>query len=109
MDKWVARIKLYAGTIVVVGALVAGLSAVMVSSITAKVSAEQQQTRETLQSFIKTQRDIAGRDSVRFERVMAVVELAVVAIVEPIGSDEQVGAVAELRRRRHVTPLTEDR
>jgi len=43
-------------------------------------------------------------DSVRFERIVEVVEYAVIAIVEPATSEERAMAIAELKRRRRVAP-----
>lgn len=107
-DRFVERVKLYAGTLVIVGGLVAGMSAVLVRSITAQVSTQVEATGSEFRRFAAEQRALALRDSVRFERVMDVIETAVVAIVEEPGSEQQRSAIAELRRRRHVIPRTGD-
>lgn len=49
-------------------------------------------------------RQKAALDSVRFERMIEVVELAVIAVVEPDSSAARAEAIGELRRRRRVTP-----
>lgn len=102
-DAVARRLRLYAGAILSVGAVLALLTAATVRWVTKEVRAEVTQTRADLRNFIVEARAKADADSVRFERVLDVVELAVVALVEPDGSEEQKSAVAELRKRRRVT------
>jgi hypothetical protein len=64
------------------------------------------ETSAGLERLERTQRNTAVQDSIRFERVMDVVEIAVVAIIEPDGSAEQKSAIEDLRHRRHVVPIT---
>ena len=108
VDSIAARLKLYAGTMLLVGTLVGILTAATVQWVTKDVRAEVMRTRADLRDFVNGQRLKAYADSARFERVLDIVELAVVALVEPEGSTEQRSAVAELRRRRYVTPRQGD-
>ena len=87
----------YARTLAAVAAVVGGTTAVVVRWATADVRGEV----ADLHAEVVVR---ASSDSVRFERVMQVVELAVVALVEPDTSTERHAAIAELRRRRHVMP-----
>jgi hypothetical protein len=87
---------MYAKAVIVVATLIAGSASLFMRAVTADVQAEIRDVREDL-------RLRAAADSIRFERVVEVVEFAVIAIVEPAGSDERAAAIGELRRRRHVT------
>jgi hypothetical protein len=103
-DGFVARVKLYASTILVLSAVVTLATGFVVREVTKEVRADVKAVRAEMTGIGHAQAERAVADSMRFERVMQVVELAVIAIVEPEGSDEQRSAVSELRRRRHVTP-----
>lgn len=109
VDSIASRMKLYAGTILAVGTVVALTAGGVVRLVTKDVRDEVAQTRVELRQFIDSNERRVTADSIRFERVLEVVELAVVALVEPDGSDEQRGAVAALRSRRTITPRSDRR
>jgi len=109
VDGIAARLKLYAGTIIAVCAAVAMAAGGIVNYVTKDVRDEVAQTRVELREFVLANERRVAADSARFERVLEVVELAVVALVEPDGSDEQRGAVAALRSRRTYTPRSDRR
>lgn len=114
-DKIARRVNLYAGALLSLAsacALVAVLAAQAVSKATEDLRTEAATSRARLEARLEAlaseHRAKSRADSIRFERTLAVVELAVVALVEPESEDGR-SAVAELRRRRHVTPRrTED-
>jgi len=97
LDKQVARVGSYARMVLAVAAVVMGASSLFVNAVTSDVKAEIRQVRDDLRSR-------AVADSARFERIVEVVEFAVIAIVEPAGSPERTTAIAELKRRRRVAP-----
>jgi|KBSSwiStaDraftv2_1062776.scaffolds.fasta_scaffold103010_5 hypothetical protein len=97
LDRQVARVGLYARAIIGVGAVLAGSAGLFVRAVTSDVKAEIREVRMDLRA-----REVA--DSVRFERIVEVVEYAVIAIVEPATSEERAMAIAELKRRRRVAP-----
>ena len=104
IDTIAQRLKLYAGTVLLVGSLIAALTTLAVRWATRDVRAEVAAARSEVRALARVQQERASADSLRFERVLDIVELAVGALVEPEGSDEQRRAVADLRARRHVTP-----
>lgn len=108
VDIIASRLKLYAATLLAVGALVGVATTGAIRWVTKDVQQEVAQTRAELRAFAANQQHKAAADSSRMERVLSIVELAVVALVEPDGSEEQRSAVAELRRRRFVTPRQTD-
>jgi hypothetical protein len=103
----VKLVALYAGTVVAVGsvfAMVAALNASYVNHFVLRdVKLALADTRNEIRAVREEFHIRADADSIRFERVMNVVELAVVALVEEPGSDGQRSAVMELRKMRHVT------
>lgn len=103
VDALASRVKLYSGTIMAFGAVVAVMTAAAVKFVTAEVSSEVRATRVELHQYQAMQVAKSVQDSARFERVMEVVELAVVALVEPHGSSDQRRAVANLRSKRHLS------
>lgn len=106
-DKIARRMNLYTAAVVSACALFAlagALASRAVERATRTVRQEIQATRQEVQELRSTTRTRASADSARFERGMVVLELAVGAIAETQGSTEQRSALAELRRRRHVTP-----
>lgn len=100
VDALAKRVGVYAAAIIAV----LTLSAATVRWVTHDVQDAIEETRAEVRQARVEFRSRAASDSTRFERVMEVVELAVVALVEDPGSAEQRSAVAELRKRRHVTP-----
>ncbi len=100
VDALAKRVGVYAAAIIAV----LTLSAATVRWVTRDVQAAIEETRIEVRQARTEFRGRAAADSTRFERVMEVVELAVVALVETPGSEEQRSAVVELRKRRHVTP-----
>jgi len=103
-DNIAMRVRNFSVAIIAAGTVIATITGFAVKGITAGVRADVQSLHEEIRSIGIAQERRAFADSARFERAMDVLELAVVAIVEPDGSNEQRDAVAELRRRRHVTP-----
>ena len=106
--RFAERIKVWGSMVLVVSSVITLTTGFVVRAVTREVREDIKATRMEMRQITQTNRAQATADSIRFERVMEVVELAVVAIVEPVGSDDQRGAVAELRRRRHVTPKPGD-
>jgi len=108
MDKAAKRVALYAGAILAVASVVALVTTVNAGYVNRYVLSDVKQSITEARNEIRAVRSEfrlrAEADSIRFERVMEVVELAVVALVEEPGSDEQRSAVTELRQRRRVTP-----
>jgi len=114
LETVAGRAKLYAGTIVVVSAAITIIGGAAIRYATSDVSAEIRdnhaeltKVHQELVAFSSQVTTKAVVDSVRFERVMDIVELAVIALVEPTGSRTQRAAVEALRTRRHVTPREE--
>lgn len=103
-DGVVARVKLYAGAAITVVSLVGMLTTAAVKYVTGPVHREVVAARTELHKYVQEQKDRQAVDSLRFERVMYVVELAVVALIEPEGSTDQRRAVMDLRSLRRVTP-----
>lgn len=107
IDAFARRLNLYTAAIVSVGMLIAiggALAARAFEKGTARIQADLQSTNTRVEKLETSLRAQARSDSLRFERSFALQELAVAALIEPIGSTDQRSAVAELRRRRHVTP-----
>lgn len=102
-DALARRLRLHLATLIMVSGVVAGASALTVKALTATVRSDIAETRDELRSLAREQRARAAADSARFERTIEVVELAVVALVEPHGSPDQRDAVDKLRRRRRFT------
>jgi hypothetical protein len=102
------RVALYAGAILAVAAVVTLISTANASYVNRfvlrEVNASLMETKNEIRAVRTEFRQRAAADSVRFERVLDIVEVAVVALVEEPGSEEQRSAVAELRKRRRVTP-----
>jgi hypothetical protein len=103
LDEVARRTTLYVGAILSVITLAAIVTTATVRAVTNDVNIELAKTRAEVAATRNEVRVRAAADSARFERVMSVVELAVVALVEPAGSEDQKAAVVELRRRRQVT------
>ena len=103
VDGVIQRIRLYGSTVLVIVAVVTLATGFVVREVTKDVRSDLRAVRAEVSNLSTNQNTRAGADSARFERVMQVVELAVIAIVEPDGSEEQRGAVYELRRKRRVT------
>lgn len=104
IDVIAARLRSWTTAVLLAGTVIGGLTAASVKWVTGDVRKELAVTREELKAYAREQHFRAAADSVRFERGMDVVELAVVALVEPNGSDEQRRAVADLRKRRYYIP-----
>lgn len=104
LDRIAGRMKLYLTAAVLFVSAATAVGTYAVANVTSGIHAEIADTRGDLAQLVTAQQARGALDSTRFERVMDIVELAVVAIVEPDGSAEQKRAVAELRRRRHFTP-----
>lgn len=104
MERAARRASLYGGALLTIGTLASATIAISAGFVTREVRSTIAKTQEELAATREYFRQRAVADSVRFERIMEVVELAVVAVVEPSGTQDQRSAVAELRRRRHVTP-----
>ena len=102
VDTFVKRTRLWLGGAMFMVAAAGAGGAWLVNRATAEMHAEIQNTHDDIAALAVEQHRRADSDSVRFERAMDVLELAVAAIVEPAGSLEQRSAVDELRRRRHV-------
>ena len=95
LDKHLRRVRLWVSTGLLVGTTIIAVASYAANKLTGGIHAEIGQVSERLR-----QRETA--DSVRFERVADIIGTAVVAIVEPAGSPEQVAAIAELKKHRHV-------
>jgi len=100
LDQAMRRIALYAGTALAV----IGLTSVTIRASQKDIRDSIKDTHDDLQELRLDLHSRTVVDSVRFERIMGVVELAVTALVEPNGSAEQSNAVAELRRLRRIAP-----
>ena len=83
-------IKIWTETLVLVAAVAGTLSAGIIAWVTSGVRAEIREVRYDLETR-------AFRDSVRFLRVMDVVELTALAIVEAEGSAGRAWAIQQLR------------
>lgn len=104
MDKIATRLKLWTSAIILVCAIVAAATAACIKWITQDVHNEIAQTRQELQEYIRLQHVQSQADSMRIEAGLDIIQLAVVAIVEPSGSDEQRVALSQLRARRSYIP-----
>lgn len=111
IDTFVRRTRLWIGTLIMLLMATAAAGGWVVKKATdqnqqlaAEVRKSVADTHDDLVALASLTAERAETDSLRFERAMTVLELAVGAIVEPDGSPEQRSAIAELRRRRHVTP-----
>lgn len=102
-DAIARRLRLHLATLMMVSGVVAAASALTVKALTATVRSDIASTRAEIRALALEQRARAAADSARFERTIEVVELAVVALVEPQGSPDQRDAVDKLRRRRRFT------
>jgi hypothetical protein len=109
-DAIARRLRLHLATLILLASVVTGASALVVKSVTASIRSDLSRNRDEVQSLGRELRDLAAAqrertsaDSVRFERTLDVVGLAVVAVVEPDGSPAQRRAVEELKRRRRIT------
>jgi len=106
-DTFARRMNLYTATVVSACTLVAlfgMLSSRAVERATRTLRDEQTATRVQVEELKRDRRTEQRLDSLRFERTMAIVELAVSAIVEPAGSQEKREALTELRRKRRISP-----
>ena len=111
VDIFVRRTRLWLGTLIALLVTAGAAGGWVVKKVTDENHALAEQmkasisdTHDDLVALSQLTAMRAQTDSLRFERAMNVLELAVGAIVEPDGSAEQKNAIAELRRRRHVTP-----
>ena len=105
VDSIAKRLRLWAGAIITTGALIAGITALAVKWVTRDVREEIATTRLELKTYWMREAAQAKADSIRFDRGMEVLELAVIALVEADGAEEQRRAVEELRRRRRYVRL----
>jgi len=103
-DVLVGRVKMWVGTMVLVVAAISGLTAAAINGATHDVRESLHSLNVNIESERAIAREYAVIDSVRYERAMDVLELAVTAIVAPDGSPEQKSALDELKSRRHVVP-----
>lgn len=104
VDTIASRLKLWTTAVIAVGGVVAFATAGAVKWVTRDVHEEIAQTRQELREYIRYEQVRATADSVRLENGLDIVELAVVALVEPAGSQEQRNALVALRARRHYVP-----
>ena len=104
-DNIVKRIRLWVGAAVLLVGVFTGVGATVVARSTSDVRTALSNTHDDLARLAYQQDARAEVDSLRFERAMEVLELAVVAIVEPDGSVDQKGAIDELKRRRHIADV----
>jgi uncharacterized iron-regulated membrane protein len=109
-DAIARRLRLHLATLVLLATVVTGSSALVVKSITGTIRDDIRKNRDEVSRLRDEQHDLAAAmrertqaDSVRFEKTLDVVGLAVVAVVEPDGSPAQRRAIDELRRRRRIT------
>ena len=109
LDHVTKRIRLYVSTFILAASVIGALTAFTVRQITSHVREDLQQLDHRILEISRVQHNYNFSDSIRFERAMDVLELAVAAIVESDGSPEKQGAVVELRRRRHIVPREGDR
>jgi len=101
-DGLVSRLKLWVATAVLCVAAISGLTAAAINGATRDVRDNLRTLNANLESQRQVARSYAVMDSVRYERAMDILELAVTAIVAPDGSPEQKSALDELKSRRHV-------
>lgn len=102
LDYAVRRLKLYMSALLLVGGSLGAVGLAFIRYATADIRAQH---REMLREIGEVRADVLRRteqDSARFERTMEIVQLAVVAIVEPPNSIARRGAIADLRARRRV-------
>lgn len=104
IDAFASRIKLWISTIILVCAAVAALTAASVRWVTNDVHKQIAETRQEFRAWMQYQQQRAYADSVRFDQGMHIMELAVIAIVEPQGSISQQAALDDLRGKRHFMP-----
>ena len=95
LEVHLRRVRLWASTLLLVVGAVGGGAAWGSHKLTDGVRNDVAGLRQTMNERQRI-------DSLRFERVMDITELAVVAIVEPVGSPERKVAVEQLRARRHI-------
>ena len=104
IDTFIRRTRLWLGAAMLLISVSAGAGAWVVGKVTADVRRSIADTHDDLVQLAAIQAARAQTDSLRFERAMEVLNLAVGAIVEAPGTPEQRGAVEQLRRLRHFTP-----
>jgi hypothetical protein len=93
LDQIASRLRAYFIAIATVGVVVGTATSWIVFASTEKVRDEVEHVKVLVVAR-------AYSDSVRFERVIEIVELSVVALVEKPGSAEQLAALAALRSHR---------
>lgn len=98
--SFVEKVRLWGTAFLTLCAVVTILGGILVQFVTNDVKKDIQAIRTDLRDFAANTHAREVADSVRFERVLGIVELAVVAIVEPSNSPERSEAVAELRRHQ---------
>lgn len=104
LDEAAKRIRLYVSTVVVSFGAMGALIVFVINGITADVHEDIKALDYKFTQAQERIREAQVADSIRFERGVDVLELAVTAIVEPSGSAEQRAALNELQRRRRVIP-----
>lgn len=104
LDKLAKRALLWLTLLTGIVSAVSASSAWVVTKSNAKVIARVQSAEAKLAGVVQAAHEKATADSVRFERAMQLVELTASAWLEPEGSPERQGVIAELRRRRTFTP-----
>jgi len=110
-DAIARRLRLHLATLSLLGVVVSGAAALTMKAITKdafeKVAAVRQDiasVRSEVAMLAALQRSREVADSTRYQKTLDIVGLAVQALVEPAGSEEQRAALSELRRRRRVIP-----
>ena len=103
IDVFVRRTRLWLGAAFVAFTAVAGTATWAVQKMTTNMQDKLNDTHDDLVALTVRMDRRAEADSIRFERGMVILNLAVGAIVE-IDPAEKQSAVTELRRLRHYTP-----
>lgn len=94
------RVRLWGTAILAAAGVFTLLGSVAIKFATNDIRSDLRDLHDDVRAFSNAVKAQQYADSVRFERVIEVVEVAVVAIVEPSDSPARNEAVAKLRRKQ---------
>ena len=103
VDVAAHRIKLWVTALLVVVAIASGVGSLVANAVTRDVRAGVLANRDYIAAVQNQMLRRSAADSVARDRMVRVIELAVVVLVEDDGSPERAAARRELRKLRTVT------